>query len=388
MQWLGSDYALEGSVLVIKPGQRVELFVHRPQDYWHAPGAIATHLEPHMDIQIHSSADGLLTAVQQRLGERKVGVIGPQSSPSNQTLGEPNPPQLIAHLAFSRATKTDYEIEQIRAASRMAARGHIAARKGFYAGFSEFQIHLAYLEASQQNEHETPYPNIIAQNSHASVLHYQHQDRNVPNPLNSLLIDAGGRIGGYASDVTRTYVAQDDSSPFAALLDAMQTHQHALLDSVRPGINYLDLHIQMHQQLAGILTEHAILSCSAAQAYDEHWTEAFCPHGLGHLLGLQVHDVGGYQTTVAGALSPPPDNYSTLRLTKDLQANQVFTIEPGLYFISSLLEGLQQHNAPLNWPLIDRLQPYGGIRLEDNVRVMETGCENLTREAFAAIGTD
>ena len=114
-------------------------------------------------------------------------------------------------------------------------------------------------------------------------------------------------------------------------------------------------------------------------------TAAFYPHGLGHLLGIQVHDVGGHFGDDAGTIVEPPAEHPHLRFTRTLETDQVLTIEPGLYVIDLLLAELA--DAPggklLNHERIDWLRPYGGIRIEDNVRVLEDGCENLTREAFA-----
>ena len=133
------------------------------------------------------------------------------------------------------------------------------------------------------------------------------------------------------------------------------------------------------------MTHHQIINCSAEQAFEQRLTEAFCPHGLGHLLGLQVHDVGGQQITEDGELYPPPENYPALRFTRPITENMVLTVEPGLYFIAALLEPYRSTSDLLNWDLLDALLPYGGIRIEDNVRVLSTGTENLTRDAFSQI---
>ncbi|MXW51108.1 MAG: M24 family metallopeptidase, partial [Gammaproteobacteria bacterium] len=116
-------------------------------------------------------------------------------------------------------------------------------------------------------------------------------------------------------------------------------------------------------------------------------SRTFMPHGLGHLLGVQTHDVGGWQTTPEGSEAPPPDAHATLRLTRTIEAGMVFTIEPGLYFIPMLLSRLRKEaNArEVNWPQVESMTPWGGARIEDNVLVMEGGARNLTREAFAAL---
>ena len=106
------------------------------------------------------------------------------------------------------------------------------------------------------------------------------------------------------------------------------------------------------------------------------------PHGVGHLLGIQVHDVGGQQKDIAGGSSPPAEHSPALRNTRIMEENMVFTVEPGLYFIPLLLEAErnQARGKFINWELVDALYPCGGIRVEDNVRVTEQGVENLTRQ--------
>ena len=98
-----------------------------------------------------------------------------------------------------------------------------------------------------------------------------------------------------------------------------------------------------------------------------------------------MHDVGGQQITESGELRPPPDNYPALRFTRPITENMVLTVEPGLYFIPALIEPYRDSHSAFNWSLIDALYPFGGIRIEDNVRVLPTGTENLTRDAFTAI---
>jgi Xaa-Pro dipeptidase len=103
---------------------------------------------------------------------------------------------------------------------------------------------------------------------------------------------------------------------------------------------------------------------------------------LGHFLGIQVHDVGGHQKEPAGGTNPPPEQYPLLRTTRTLEENQVFTVEPGLYFIEMLLRDFREGDDKdaFDWSLIDRLAPCGGIRIEDNVVVTADGHRNLTRE--------
>jgi Xaa-Pro dipeptidase len=285
---------------------------------------------------------------------------------------------------YERAFKTAYEIQCMRDATRIAVAGHLAARTAFAAGAGEFDIHRAFLDASRQCETELPYSSIVALNEHAAVLHYQHYDRAAPERVDSFLIDAGGRCRGYASDITRTYAARDDD--FAALIAALDARQRELIGTIRLGSNFVTLHESMHHAIAELLVEFDLVTCSAAAAFDSGITTTFLPHGLGHLIGLQTHDVAGHQVSRDGGTRPPPERYPALRLTRDVEAGQVFTIEPGLYFIPLLLEALRAgpSGRAINWANVERYRRYGGIRIEDNVLIGTDSVVNLTRDAFAA----
>ena len=171
---------------------------------------------------------------------------------------------------------------------------------------------------------------------------------------------------------------------FAELITAVDENQQAIIDEIRPGPNYLDLHVRFHKRLARILCDLNILTCSADSAFERGMTDSFLPHGLGHLIGLQTHDVGGLQSSAEGGANPPPARYTALRLTRAVEAGQVFTIEPGVYFIPMLLDALKSGPlaADVNWDVLETLRPCGGIRIEDNVLVTEEGAINLTRDAF------
>ena len=169
----------------------------------------------------------------------------------------------------------------------------------------------------------------------------------------------------------------------------MDEEQQALIGDIEPGLNYADLHERMHYRLAAVLRDANLVAADPADMVETNLTFSFLPHGLGHLLGIQTHDVGGFQQDRSGASRPAPEQYPALRLTRDIEPGQVFTIEPGLYFIPMLLEELRQHPlaAQVNFELIESLLPYGGIRIEDNVLVTEDGTVNLTRNAFAELSS-
>jgi Xaa-Pro dipeptidase len=272
----------------------------------------------------------------------------------------------------------------MRRSSRIAAAGHRAAEASFREGGSEYDIHFAYLKATQHTDNELPYPSIVALNENGSVLHYQHLQRERAPQRYSLLIDAGAQFAGYASDITRTYSWTDDE--FGALIQEMHRLQLALCDQVRVGVDYAAIHLDAHLKIAQLLLDVGLISSSASDAMQSGLSAVFFPHGVGHLLGLQVHDVAGFTIDEKGTTKDRPPGHPYLRLTRSLSSGFVVTIEPGIYFIESLLQQARESSLAklINWNAVERFKPCGGIRIEDNVLCTDRGPENFTRDAFAA----
>ena len=167
----------------------------------------------------------------------------------------------------------------------------------------------------------------------------------------------------------------------------MDVMQQDIVNQVQVGIDFRDLQIGTHKMLAGLLVDAELANGDPDTLLETGVTSAFFPHGLGHLLGVQVHDVGGFMENETGTIIDPPNGHPYLRLTRVLEEDMVLTIEPGLYLIDMLLENLRGTPAEghVNWDGVDWLRPYGGIRIEDNVRVLINDRENLTRDAFAQL---
>ncbi len=381
--WLTPAPVAPGSLLMVDGRSRPRLLFVAPEDYWHSPPE-----PPHeawtaqFALEVVADAAAAVSQVRQRPG--RVAWIGEEAPPIEHWVA--NPPQLLAHLEQARCRKTSHELACLREASRIGVAGHLAAERSFRAGASEFDIHLAFLGAVRQVESQLPYPPIIALNANAATLHYQRRQTSPPARPLSLLIDAGAVCRGYGSDITRTWA----SGPglFASLIDGMHELQQQLCEAVQPGVDWRALHLRAHRLVGALLHDAGVLRIDADAALETGVTAAFLPHGLGHLLGLQVHDVGGFRPAAdAEAIARPP-GHPALRLTRPLEAGMVVTVEPGLYFIGSLLAKLRAgaHAHAVDWKLVEGLADHGGIRIEDNVVVTASGHENLTRIAFADVG--
>lgn len=373
-----------GSWLVYTPGRRPKLVYLQPADYWHVvPEAPAGYWVDHFDIITIREAS---EARQHLPGDiSRCAVIGEENAALADII--PNNPQgVIDHLHYHRVIKTAYELAMMRVASKIGARAHRAAEVAFNAGESEFGIHMAYLDAARQTENQLPYSNIIALNEHGAILHYHDLKHAPPSHLNSFLIDAGASFHGYASDITRTY-AGEDGAEFQALIDAVDVVQKNLCAKVRAGQDYGALHVDAHHQLAGVLHDHGFIRMSAESAVESGVSATFFPHGLGHPIGLQVHDVAGFAADDKGQTIDRPAGHPYLRMTRSIQPGAVVTIEPGLYFIDLLLAKLKERpeSKDIAWGKIDAFHKYGGIRIEDDVACTEGVPENLTRDAFALL---
>jgi Xaa-Pro dipeptidase len=369
--------------IVYRPSQPLKLVFLQPLDYWYKPPEMPSDFwTSHFQIEVIREASDAKAHVA---GLPRCAFIGEwQAEFAEWGFADRNPEALMHRLHYARASKTDYELECTRRASSMAARAHKAAEAAFRAGGSEYEILMAYVTASGQTENELPYPNIVALNRNAAVLHYQNQERVAPAELHSFLIDAGAQFNGYASDITRTYSREQDD--FAALIVAMDRLQLELCAQVKNGTDYADIHLDAHVRIGKVLREADVINVSGDDAVANGLTSVFFPHGIGHLLGLQVHDVAGFSITPDGKQKARPPGHPYLRLTRTLAPGFVVTIEPGLYFIEALLSKARASalGEQINWKQVERFKPYGGIRIEDNVACTTGEPENLTRPAFAA----
>ncbi len=370
--------------IVYTPGQTPTLIYHQSADYWHVtPTDPQGEWTDHFQVVVARRRQDIRALLPSDLTH--AAILGPEEAALDGVVPN-NPQKVLAVLHYHRAVKTEFELDQLRAANRCAARAHRAAEAAFRAGESEWGIHLRYLAAAGQSDLQLPYGNIIALNEHAAVLHYQKQDRAVPTQHRSFLIDAGADHLGYAADITRSYASEDGL--YADLVSAVEEVEQTLVNGVVAGREYADIHLDAHKGVAEVLRKLDITTIDPEQAVATGVTKTFFPHGIGHLIGLQVHDVAGFQADEMGneTIAKPP-GHPYLRLTRQLQEDYVVTIEPGIYFIPMLLDELRAgpHANAVNWATVETLLPYGGVRIEDDVRVTDGEPENLSRNAFADV---
>jgi Xaa-Pro dipeptidase len=368
------------AAIVLVPGATPRLLRALEPSFWDSPTAVESeHFWSAFDV-----VEIAPSAIASALPRGKVGFVGDvveQAAGWKLDAARVNPAGLMTALHAIRAKKTAYERRCVAEANRRASRGHERAFAAFRAGApSELELHLAYLAASQQDDSETPYKGIVALGEHAGILHHVHYARRPAASDESLLIDAGATYLGYCSDITRTAVRGGSAGAqlFGGLIEKMEALQAEVLRRIKPGMEYETLHDQAHELLAPVLRDLGLIAASDDELVASGATRVFLPHGLGHSLGIQVHDVG------CKPRAPRREN-PFLRHTTTIEVGQIFTIEPGCYFIPSLLERLREGPVAkkVAWSAIDALRRFGGVRIEDDVAVVEGGVENLTRGSWA-----
>jgi Xaa-Pro dipeptidase len=360
--------------LVVRPGRRPVLVRPSEISFWERPAPPeTTAFEQVFDVV---RARDTSAAAKEQAGPGRVAYVGEARE---------GPADLVKALDAMRTTKTPYEVACLQEANRRARAGHDALREAFRGGdASELDLHLLFLEATAQDDAETPYKNIVALGEHAATLHHIAYGRQARSrQAESLLVDAGATCRGYAADITRTWVRGTGAtaSAFAQLVAGVEAMQQRLTAAVKVGMPYEQLHDESHRQVGAILRDVGVVKGSAEEAVAGGVTRALYPHGLGHSLGLQTHDVGC-------ALRAPRADNPFLRNTSDVAVGQVFTIEPGIYFIDALLAELRgkKEGSLVDWATVEALAPMGGVRIEDDVVVGERGVRNLTREQLPVGG--
>ncbi len=297
--------------------------------------------------------------------------------------------RLRTGVAELRRAKDPGELALMREAADATHRGHMAGLRKARAGMSERALQVEIeVEFFRAGAERTAYGSIVGGGPNAATLHSTPTAREFGDG-ELILVDAGAEVGGYASDVTRTY-------PVGARFEGIQRDLYSLVLGVqeraiggtRPGVEYKDLHLAASVETAQGLVDLGLLRGDAEGLVERDAQALFFPHGLGHMLGLATHDAGGCLEERA------PSDRPTLRYLRadlPLQPGYVVTIEPGIYFIRALLEDpdlRERYRDDVAWERVDGMVDFGGIRIEDDVLVTEDGAEVLsaaTPKALEAI---
>ena len=379
-EWMPLDKRINCFLRIQRHSDRPILYLNSADDIWHsAPQQLSDEFSGCFEIIEYPDIDALKNYINS--AQDKIVLIN-ETNELGISNEQWNPQQILHAIDFQRPSKTPYEHACIRQATMLAVPAHRAAEQAFRAGATELEVASAYLSACKRSESEMPYAIIAGINENAAILHH-HQLNNQAVKPRSLLIDAGVQFNNYASDITRTY-AFDKGSDFSAMIQCLDNAQLQLVAEGGIGKSPMDLQFLAQQKIAQILIDFNLLKFSVDQALEKTIINTFFPHGLGHHLGSNVHDKGSRLANSQGELIPSSKKYPKLRASAPMQANQTYTVEPGIYFIPSLLNKLRvKEPDSVNWHEIEYWIPFGGIRIEDNIILHKDGrLENITRQAF------
>lgn len=282
-------------------------------------------------------------------------------------------------LAESRRAKDADELGFMRNAVAASHLGHLAAMRLARPGMTERQLQVELeVEFARAGAQRTAYGSIVGSGPNGAVLHFAPGKRELRDG-DLVLIDAAAEWQGYAADITRTFPVSGRFEGIQRDLYQLVAHvQQEAIESVRPGVEYRDLHLQAAHTIAAGLVDLGILRGNPDTLVERDAHAVFFPHGLGHMLGLSTHDAGG---CLAGRTPDDRFGLKWLRADLPLQEDYVVTIEPGIYFIRALLtdpEWRARYRDEVVWDRVDQLLDFGGIRIEDDVRVTATGSEVLS----------
>lgn len=276
-----------------------------------------------------------------------------------------------------RVVKDSYEVALIRKANEISTLAHIEAVKAARNATNEQELYGAFVGTCiSHGAHEQAYHSICASGTSCSTLHYVRNDQPLKERLN-ILLDAGAEYECYCADITRTFPISGTFTPESqtiySIVDEMQAASFKLL---RGGVRWEDVHETAHRVAIRGLKAAGILVGDEAEIFAKRVSVAFFPHGLGHYLGMDTHDTGGHAN-----YEDTDTMFQYLRVRGAVPAGAVITVEPGIYFCRFILDPVLEDpelSKYIDKSVLEKYWTVGGVRIEDDVHILEDGYENLT----------
>lgn len=386
--------SLENAVIGLEAG-KLFLFMDEATPasaLWHGETPTAAELAAQMGAeevypleQLKSWATGAATIAAQDAPTRLL-----QSAVLNRMLWPTQSPQGIdAELTQAviqlRLVQDTLALAKMQRAIAVSMAAHRAGMQATRTVQKESQVRAAMEAVIMAADMTCAYGSIVT--VQGEVLHNNCYRHNL-HPGDLLLADVGAETEtGWASDITRTWPVSGKFSPTQRrIYDVVLAAHDACIAAIAPGVEYQSLHLLAAQVLAAGLVDVGILRGQVEDlvAMDAH--ALFFPHGIGHILGLDVHDMedlGDLAGYAAGRQRSDRFGLGYLRLHRPLQAGMVVTIEPGFYQVPAILqdpERRERYQGVVNWERLSEFKDVRGIRIEDDVWVTETGANVLTAD--------
>eukprot|EP00356_Strombidium_inclinatum_P004552 CAMPEP_0170488268 /NCGR_PEP_ID=MMETSP0208-20121228/6860_1 /TAXON_ID=197538 /ORGANISM="Strombidium inclinatum, Strain S3" /LENGTH=506 /DNA_ID=CAMNT_0010762791 /DNA_START=8 /DNA_END=1528 /DNA_ORIENTATION=- len=294
-------------------------------------------------------------------------------------------------LCGSRVIKNEEELDIMRWASKITCEAHCYTLKNCKVGMRESQLESFFNYDCQQRYfcgRVQPYHSICGCGPSAATLHYPDNNKWLVDGQ-FILMDQGHQVHHYVSDVTTSFPANGKfTEKQKEIYNIVLKVNETIFKNLKPGVNWKDMHLMAEKITLEGLKELGLVTGDIDEMMESRLGFVFQPHGLGHLIGLDVHDVGGYMDNAAGNATPERDTrpgLKNLRTARIMEPGMCITIEPGCYFRDFLFNGeidptkVKVEKKFLN---IEKIKEYqkevNGVRIEDVITITKDGCENLS----------
>lgn len=291
----------------------------------------------------------------------------------------------IRAIVAQRSYKSAEEVEEIEKACNVTADMHITAMKVLRPGMYEYEVVAEMNRVAESNNCELSFATIATVNG--QILH-NHYHGNKVKPGDLFLIDAGAEVeSGYAGDMSSTVPADKTFTPRQRAVYEIQNAMHLeAVKALRPGIPYMDVYDLSARVMVEGMKELGLMKGNAEDAVREGAHALFYPHGLGHMMGLDVHDMENLGEIWVGYNGQPKSTQfgrKSQRLAIPLEPGFVHTVEPGIYFIPELIDlwkGEKKFKDFINYDKVEEYRNFGGIRNEEDYLITETGARRLGKK--------
>lgn len=278
----------------------------------------------------------------------------------------------------SRVIKDDYEIALSRKANNISAKAHLAVMRAASTATNERELAGIFIkECIAGGCTNQAYSPIVAAGTNGATLHYVHNSAPINDSTLNILLDASGEYSLYASDITRTFPVNGKfTKESREIYELVLSIQKACIAKLRAGILWDTLQELAHEMVVDGLLKLGVFKGDKKDIAAAQTSTAFFPHGLGHYLGMDTHDTGGHPN-----YHDKEAIFKYLRVRGQLPARSIITVEPGVYFCRFIIEPYlkdAKHKHFIDEKVLDKYWVVGGVRIEDDVLVLEDGCESLT----------
>ena len=388
-----------GSALLIWPDGTSTLYLPFPEEgdeLWHGrqvpPEFLARKAGARAVFPIETLNEAISEIQKMKLEIHSLPVCEPQANQAlNKLLSRDLDPAhpargseaLLDAVIEGRLLRDEEEIAEMRWAAEVTDKAHRVAMQSTKPGVTENEIHALIEAVFFSMGMESAYPPIVT--IEGEVLHGHAAGRELKEGQ-LLLVDAGAESpAGYACDVTRTWPVSGKFDPKQKLLyQAVLQSQKAAIKRCTPGVSFQDVHLAAARTLISTCVNFELMKGDVDELLEKGAHAVFFPHGIGHLIGLDVHDMELFGDRVGYGKDGKRNTQfglSNLRLNRPLQEGMVVTVEPGFYIIPHLLRDQALRDTlgdGIYWEEAHRFAPFGGIRIEDDVLITNEGPDVLT----------